>query len=697
MSAYNAGMLQQQTPPNHPTNFNISQYPPLPDTPGNVPPHTPVYNNVDPQLGQAPGPTPLKSAKEGNTGQGKARLRKACDSCSLRKVKCDESGPPCKACQGLEVPCTYDRPSKRRGPTNQVAKKLKEARLNSPGTTGLSQPSSPTNAAHTLASFASNPVISADTICHWSILRCLVDDYFTHIHPLVQLPHEPSFRSAFERREDVSNPTFLAMLASMIGCLVASFPRKAQQHFRLHNMESLLPTPMSLVERCHRIALEAQGVGYLDKNLTIHDAVTSYLLGLTSAYMFNRPSCILYFRRCLTILTTVGAHKPNTIIGIPRPGPAPPARMTSNGHGLEGPKPIDVDLVMQEICRRTFWIMFASARSLQQHGVSQWELPIPPATKSEPYPPLPMEVDDEYLTPTSAQQPPNIVSRLTGFNANIRLYTSYNNLATIELVHGVNEVANWEQQRSVLEKSLRAVKEVTAELPPELQTNLDGTQALSVDHKYPSPANGLSDLQNQGHYAINGFDSRPLDYSRPEERAQVQYGIQKSNLCATQLSTRLYLVEKYCNLHEVQKRNDSSTALPELISPALENFSPTQTTLSMSEDDLNNEREELVKSFISLLNSINQSTMESNGASFSHRIRQLASTLLDLPRSRKGPLLLRAETYLRRFKDILMQLERVQPSNDTFEDEEAAYARRWNELRDLQARFAQAGEFRSQV
>ena len=44
-----------------------------------------------------------------------------------------------------------------------------------------------------------------------------------------------------------------------------------------------------------------------------------------------------------------------------------------------------------------------------------------------------------------------------------------------------------------------------------------------------------------------------------------------------------------------------------------------------------------------------------------------------------------------------MQLERVQPSNDTFEDEEAAYARRWNELRDLQARFAQAGEFRSQV
>ena len=78
-----------------------------------------------------------------------------------------------------------------------------------------------------------------------------------------------------------------------------------------------------------------------------------------------------------------------------------PARMTSNGYALEGPKTIDVDLVMQEICRRTFEVMFASARSQQQHGVSQWDLPIPPATKSEPYTPLPMEVDDAHRRTTT--------------------------------------------------------------------------------------------------------------------------------------------------------------------------------------------------------------------------------------------------------------------------------------------------------
>ena len=694
MSAYNIALLQQQIPPTHSTP-DISQYPPLPENSGNVPSHTPDYSNVDPQLGQGQIPQLLKSAKDASTGQGKARLRKACDSCSLRKVKCDESGPPCKACQGLDVPCTYERPSKRRGPTNLVAKKLKEARFNSPGTTGLSQPSSPTNAAHTLASFASNPVITADTICHWSILRLLVDDYFAHIHPLVQLPHEPSFRSALDRREDVSNPTFLAMLASMIGCLVAGFPRKAQQHFRLHSMDSLLPTPMSLVERCHRIAMEAQGVGYLDKNLTIHDAVTSYLLGLTSAYTFNRPSCILYFRRCFTILTTIGAHKPNTMVGLLRPGPAPPARMTANGHAMEGPKQGGVDLVMQEICRRTFWNVFSSTRSLQQLGVSQWELLIPPATKSEPYPPLPLEVDDEFLTPESAQQPPNIVSKLAGFNVGIQMYTSYNDLVTIEIVHGVNELANWEQQKSVLVKSLQDVKQIVADLPPDLRTDFEGTQTLSLDHKYPSPATGL--VQELSRYAINGFENGPIDYSPPEDRGQVQYRVQKAHIYAAQLSTRLYLVEKYCNLHDIYQRNPPSTTSSDLISPALDNFDPNQNNSTMSESAISNEREEILKSLVSFLTSMNPETIETNGTNIITQIRQIASTLLDLPRNRKGPCALKSDAHLRRFHNVLMQLERVPPGRDAFEDDEATQARYWDMLRVLQVNIAQAGQFGAQV
>ncbi|KAK3901799.1 hypothetical protein C8A05DRAFT_34495, partial [Staphylotrichum tortipilum] len=59
------------------------------------------------------------------------RLRRACDMCSQRKVKCDET-QPCRPCRELGVDCTFNRSMKRRGPPNkhaEAAKAAKQARL----------------------------------------------------------------------------------------------------------------------------------------------------------------------------------------------------------------------------------------------------------------------------------------------------------------------------------------------------------------------------------------------------------------------------------------------------------------------------------------------------------------------------------------------------------------------------------------
>ncbi|KFY09680.1 hypothetical protein V492_05386, partial [Pseudogymnoascus sp. VKM F-4246] len=95
------------------------------------------------------------------------RLRKACDSCSIRKVKCDEEGPPCRACAALEIPCTFERPSRRRGPPNRHAESIKRRRLEEGSPSGqfaTSSPTSPSNVAATLASFSSHAVLSAESI-----------------------------------------------------------------------------------------------------------------------------------------------------------------------------------------------------------------------------------------------------------------------------------------------------------------------------------------------------------------------------------------------------------------------------------------------------------------------------------------------------------------------------------------------------
>jgi hypothetical protein len=99
---------------------------------------------------------------------------------------------------------------------------------------------------------------------------------------------------------------------------------------------------MSLIDRCQKVAVEARGPGYLDKELTIYDACVSYFLALIGAYTINYKQSRLYFGETLTILRVIGAHK------IKDDQPSPSGE--------------PVDFIRQEIGRRIFWTVFVSAR-----------------------------------------------------------------------------------------------------------------------------------------------------------------------------------------------------------------------------------------------------------------------------------------------------------------------------------------------
>jgi hypothetical protein len=225
----------------------------------------------------------------------------------------------------------------------------------------MSSPTSPNNVAETLVSFSSNAVLSAESICPLSTLELLIDDFFTYIHPLCPFPHEPSFRSAFSQRQDLYSPAFLSLLASMIGVLVASFPRKPRLHLKSQQSEHLFPNSISLVERCHNIATQARGAGYLDNpNLGVYDAITSYFLGLSGAYTFKWKQTRMYFGEALTILRVIGAHK------VKNQNFAPLASLQA-AHGGENVfelQPEKIDYIKQEMGRRVFWVMFVGIRSV---------------------------------------------------------------------------------------------------------------------------------------------------------------------------------------------------------------------------------------------------------------------------------------------------------------------------------------------
>ena len=700
----------------HPTNF-IPQYSPLPPSSSNGHNAPQAYMQVDPQLTpgqvqvqpqaqqlpQAQGPKSSKGKKGENTGESKVRLRKACDSCSARKVKCDETGPPCQACHSLQIPCTFNRQSKRRGPPNKHAENLKKGRFDADGSSGMSQPSSPTQTAQTLAAFAQQAVLSAESICPIPLIYSLVDDYFTYIHPLIPVPHKPSFMSALDQREDTQHGTFLALLASMLGCVVANYPRRSKQHFHSHHFQHQFPNSMSFVSRCQQVTLQVQGIGYLKRELTIHDAIISYLQGLTAAYTYDRQSTLIYFKQCLSIMSTIGVHKTNYTKN--RSSGAPQARMIPNGHVLEGPQPgEELDYVELELRKRTFWLMFVGMRSLQQTGVSQWELMIPPATKSQPYPPLPMEIDDEFLASQHISQPPHpaMVSELAGFNANVRVYNTYNDLVNHELLHGSDELTDWERQKRILKESLEVLKRVYESLSPDFNLDLPAPQSQPYDQTYPS----LSGPMELNHYANNnGYDPRHIDYRRFSGLRKLQSDVQKANIHANYLCTRSYLVEKYFTLSDARNKqqertptnNKSSPQSPDhLIAPSLEpskNTSPPPP-LDPTDQEMTLERDSIIKSTLKFISSITQPSAESNGVSFISKIRQIASTLLDNKKhtGKSSLATSEGEEYLKTFLGVLTKLEGGESRDEggVEEDEEEAQLRHWAELRECQARFFQS-------
>lgn len=565
----------------------------------------------------------------------------------------------------------------------------------------MSSPTSPNNIAETLVSFSSGAVLNAESICSLPTLELLIDDFFTYIHPLCPFPHEPSFRSAFLDRRDLSSPSYLALLASMVGVLVASFPRRPRLHLKAAQSEHLFPNSISFVEKCHNIATQARGAGYLDNlGLSVYDAITSYFLGLSGAYTFKWKQTRLYFGETLTMLRVIGAHRAKNQNFIPL-GSLEAA--VGGANGFEQPPPEKVDYIKQELGRRVFWVMFVGIRSMQQIGGSFGELLIPPPTKTEPYPPLPLEVDDEYIFEQYIQpQPPGSISKLTAFNLNCQIFETVTPLATMELAYGIDSVFDINKQKQVMEGCLRAVKRVLNNVPRELMLepgSKAGEFATSTSYYPPMPA--YTSMRTNGNDGMQGMQENL------ENRRRLQFEIQKANIYASQLGTRSFIVEKYWSLETAYEEMMRSTgggsnlSSPGVIAIGLDGMVPKQSPSKADEINISNERESVVKDLLQLLGSISQVNMEPNGASFINKIRQIASTLLETPENRKGPMAMRGQAYLKKFLDVLMKLERISPgpltdSRDPAEVEEEEL-RNWADLRENQMQFLKAGGFLSEI
>lgn len=531
----------------------------------------------------------------------------------------------------MEIPCTYERPSRRRGPPNRHAEAFKKQKCDpedapSPADYPLAtpqpaQPAQPTPATP-LAQSVSLP-LSAESICSLRTVQLLLDDFFTYIHPLVPIPHEPSFRAAFDRREDVTSRTFLALLASMIGLLVASFPRRPKLRLNTEAERTAFPNSIALVKRCLDVAIQARGTGYLDHDATVYDAAISYFMAVCTGYIYNMRRCRVYLSECramLQIYDLCRAPDPSSSTLRPNSPASPDSAMTQHQPAPNFMESQEVSIITQELGRRLFYVTLVGYQTLHQMGSSDIKVHVPPETPTDRYPPLPLELDDEFLFPTHVEpQPSDRVSQLVGFNANVRVYSSYTTLLSWEIAFGSGRIFDWEHQRKSIWDCLNKAKSALLQVPLE----------LSLYHPKHNSPGGSSELGEYGTI---------FDYSDDhihQERRAIQYEIQKANIYASQLCTRSYLVEKYWNLFETFSKYGeppTSTSLdsnPPHIKPEAKPHSiqtaesaansPSEASTQAHTDSISSmmaeERRLVIKDLFVLLRTVNEVNMEPNGAS----------------------------------------------------------------------------------
>lgn len=282
------------------------------------------------------------------------RLRRACDMCSMRKVKCDDSNIPCRPCRELGVECTFARETKRRGPPNKHAEaaKAKRSRIELAAPVPYHIPPSPQTTAKALLTISEPTVSDAEAIAPMPVLELLVDDFFTYIHPLAPFPHEPTFRQSFANREDRSRSEFLGLLASMICALVASFPRSAREHLKAQHSTHLFPRAIVMIDKCREIVLMTRGSKWpLKQPKTLDDAATSYFLGLASGYTHQWNTSSHFMAETLTLVRELGFNRPK------QPGDLP-----TFGNDIYSEDPLPFNHVKDQIGKRIFWCLLLGVR-----------------------------------------------------------------------------------------------------------------------------------------------------------------------------------------------------------------------------------------------------------------------------------------------------------------------------------------------
>ncbi|KAG8746600.1 hypothetical protein FRC10_004452 [Ceratobasidium sp. 414] len=446
-----------------------------------------------------------------------------------------------------------------------------------------------------------------DSVAPRDRIMHIIGLFFDFVYPLTPCIHKPSFLADLANRREERDPLFFALVMSTVASTLVQAPRSYIPMDR--------PSVRRLAQTCHEASRHISVASY--------DPPTSMMV------------VIRYFD---TVYHFCEGHDATSHAAF---GEAAHIAVTLHMHeetSYEGLDPIEC-----EVRRRTFWLLFGADKSMSIL------LGRPICLRDEDCTlHFPKEVDDEYISVNGIQpQPHGKTAIVSGLNYISRIFALLGEILVRIRVdkrsppQGPFATARLEEVRSLHTRICSALMHA----PPALRLKPNGGRHGTNGVSYNSITGqqeeyGGAGFRKAAFAEVKDFFDNP-NASRVD--AMNPYLVMQANLYVTQQLVR-YVIEQY--------RDELVTSMRQ---SAGDNFESEALRTWTSED-----KEQVASDLLNVLHSIPIQSIAVNGPSLVHKVRFVASTLLDAVRKAEtAPAsAARAHAYLWDFLSILSEIER---------------------------------------
>ncbi|KAF8478195.1 fungal-specific transcription factor domain-containing protein [Russula ochroleuca] len=649
------------------------------------------------------------TSREGHSECSKIKRKRqsqSCDACRARKVRCardnpDDSQSSCKHCITLGIPCTYDYQPKKRGPPNLYLRRLQEAAAaaaaqqqlecqNGEATSPLSarpsltSPRQPatvpiSNIGQTASTFLEQSLSNVGTLSSGSLQSSRypitadayqahyqqmpsssfngssvdtqrsprADDSRSYIPSSEQFSTYPLYNWSYRQHQPVPTPNTFPPLSyyyrahslddvaprDTIMLIIALFfdfvyplspcvhkpSYMADLHARREERDPLffalvMSTVASTLVQLPRSYLPMGRLAVRKLAQTCHEAsrhisVASYDPPTSMHVVIRYFDCIYHFCE---------GHDATQHAAF---GEAAHIAVTLRMHeesSYEG-----LDLIECEVRRRTFWLLFGADKSMSILLGRPICLRDEDCTVN-----FPKELDDEYITPSAyLPQPHGKPSLVSGLNCITRIFALLGEILVRVRMDRRNPPQG--QYASVRLEEIRSlhsrIMSALVHAPEPLRLKQASQPTIPLDY-------GGAGFRQATFAEVKDFFDNP---NASRANALNPFLVMQANLYVTQQLVR-FVIEQYRDELETQIRGTTD------------------------EQRVADDREAVASDLLNILHNIPIQSIATNGPSLVHKVRFVASTLLDAVRKPETApaTAARAHAYLWDFLSILSEIER---------------------------------------